>query len=136
MSHVTHCLYEFGTCRLCEQRRFRRACASAQSRQNLRCSHSRQVPNSLDVAQFSVSFPDVLIKGYVELKGDRAHMNTHRSFKVDEKATIRNRYNRISHPGQDIKKERNKVSMKYKTAQAESQEDNSSLADGRQDILK
>ena len=29
---------EFGTNRLCEQRRFRRACASAQSRQNLRCS--------------------------------------------------------------------------------------------------
>ena len=29
---------EFGTCRLCEQRRFRRACACAQSRQNLRCS--------------------------------------------------------------------------------------------------
>ena len=29
---------EFGTCSLCEQRRFRRACASAQSRQNLRCS--------------------------------------------------------------------------------------------------
>ena len=29
---------EFGTYRLCEQRRFRRACASAQSRQNLRCS--------------------------------------------------------------------------------------------------
>ena len=28
----------FGTYRLCEQRRFRRACASAQSRQNLRCS--------------------------------------------------------------------------------------------------
>ena len=28
---------EFGTYRLCEQRRFRRACASAQSRQNLRC---------------------------------------------------------------------------------------------------
>ena len=27
---------EFGTYRLCEQRRFRRACASAQSRQNLR----------------------------------------------------------------------------------------------------
>ena len=27
-----------GTYRLCEQRRFRRACASAQSRQNLRCS--------------------------------------------------------------------------------------------------
>ena len=29
---------EFGTYRLCEQRRFRRACSSAQSRQNLRCS--------------------------------------------------------------------------------------------------
>ena len=29
---------EFGTYRICEQRRFRRACASAQSRQNLRCS--------------------------------------------------------------------------------------------------
>ena len=31
-------LSEFGTYRLCEQRRFRRACACAQSRQNLRCS--------------------------------------------------------------------------------------------------
>ena len=29
---------KFGTYRLCEQRRFRRACSSAQSRQNLRCS--------------------------------------------------------------------------------------------------
>ena len=29
---------EFGTYQLCEQRRFSRACASAQSRQNLRCS--------------------------------------------------------------------------------------------------
>ena len=29
---------EFGAYCLCEQRRFRRACASAQSRQNLRCS--------------------------------------------------------------------------------------------------
>ena len=29
---------EFGTYRICEQRRFRRACAFAQSRQNLRCS--------------------------------------------------------------------------------------------------
>ena len=29
---------EVGIYRLCEQRRFRRACASAQSRQNLRCS--------------------------------------------------------------------------------------------------
>ena len=31
-------LSEFGTYRICEQRRFRRACASAQSLQNLRCS--------------------------------------------------------------------------------------------------
>ena len=29
---------EFGNYRICEQRRFRRACTSAQSRQNLRCS--------------------------------------------------------------------------------------------------
>ena len=29
---------EFGTYRLCEQRRFRRVCASMQSHQNLRCS--------------------------------------------------------------------------------------------------
>ena len=29
---------EFGTYSLCKQRRFRRACTSAQSRQNLRCS--------------------------------------------------------------------------------------------------
>ena len=29
---------EFGINRICEQRRFRRACTSAQSRQNLRCS--------------------------------------------------------------------------------------------------
>ena len=34
---------EFGTYRLCEQRRFRRACASAQSRQNLRCSLTQAV---------------------------------------------------------------------------------------------
>ena len=34
---------EFGTYSLCEQRRFRRACASAQSRQNLRCSHIQAV---------------------------------------------------------------------------------------------
>ena len=34
---------EFGAYRLCEQRRFRRACASAQSRQNLRCSFIQAV---------------------------------------------------------------------------------------------
>ena len=36
--HIWAAPNEFGTYRLCEQRRFRRACASAQSRQNLRCS--------------------------------------------------------------------------------------------------
>ena len=36
--NVWTALSEFGTYRLCEQRRFRRACASAQSRQNFRCS--------------------------------------------------------------------------------------------------
>ena len=36
--HVWAASSKFGTYRLCEQRRFRRACASAQSRQNLRCS--------------------------------------------------------------------------------------------------
>ena len=34
---------EFGTYRLCEQRRFRRACVSAQSCQNLRCSLIQEV---------------------------------------------------------------------------------------------
>ena len=34
---------EFGTYSLCEQRRFRRACTSAQSRQNLRCSRIQAV---------------------------------------------------------------------------------------------
>ena len=38
-SHITWtATSEFGTYRLCEQRWFRRACASVQSRQNLRCS--------------------------------------------------------------------------------------------------
>ena len=36
--HIWTASSEFGTYRLCEQRRFRRACASAQSRQNLCCS--------------------------------------------------------------------------------------------------
>ena len=37
-NHILIASSEFGTYRICEQRRFRRACASAQSRQNLRCS--------------------------------------------------------------------------------------------------
>ena len=53
--------------------------------------------------------------------------------KVDEKAIIKNRYNRSSHLLQDTKRERNKHtndSIKYKIAQAESQEDSSLPADG------
>ena len=38
MNNIWAAPSEFVTYRLCEQRRFRRACASAQSRQNLRCS--------------------------------------------------------------------------------------------------
>ena len=42
LSQFCDCIWaapsDFDTYRLCEQRRFRRACASAQSRQNLRCS--------------------------------------------------------------------------------------------------
>ena len=42
MAHLSVVIWtassEFGTYSLCEQRRFRRACASAWSRQNLRCS--------------------------------------------------------------------------------------------------
>ena len=37
-SYIWTASSEFGTYRICEQRRFRRACTSAQSPQNLRCS--------------------------------------------------------------------------------------------------
>ena len=39
---------KFGTYRLCDQRRFRRACASVQSRQNLRCSLIQAVSQPSD----------------------------------------------------------------------------------------
>ena len=38
-----------------EQRRFWRDCADAQARLNLRCSHRRLVPNSLDAVHMSLS---------------------------------------------------------------------------------
>ena len=41
--HIWTASSEFGTYSLCEQRRFRRACASAQSRQNLRYSRIQAV---------------------------------------------------------------------------------------------
>ena len=47
---------------------------------------------------------------------------------VDERAIFRNGYNRISNSDQDTKRERNtntKDGIKYKTSQAESQEDSS-----------
>ena len=58
---------EFGTHRLCEQRRFRRACASAQSRQNLRCSLIQAVSEE----EPSNRKPDPLalwIAGHTQLK--------------------------------------------------------------------
>ena len=58
---------EFGTYRLCEQRRFRRACASAQSRQNLRCSLIQAVSQE----EHSDRKPDpwsLWIAGHAQLK--------------------------------------------------------------------
>ena len=58
---------EFGTYRLCEQRRFRRACASAQSRQNLRCSLIQAVSQE----EPSVRKPDpwpLWMAGHAQLK--------------------------------------------------------------------
>ena len=40
---MTETSSEFDTYRLCEQRRFRRACASAQSHQNVHCSLTQAV---------------------------------------------------------------------------------------------
>ena len=58
---------EFGTYRLCEQRRFRRACASAQSRQNLRCS----LIQALNQEELSDRKPDpwpLWMAGHAQLK--------------------------------------------------------------------
>ena len=58
---------EFGTYRLCEQRRFRRACASAQSRQNLRCS----LIEAVNQEEPSVRKPDpwpLWMAGHAQLK--------------------------------------------------------------------
>ena len=60
---------EFGTYRLCEQRRFRRACASAQSRQNLRCSLIQAVSHE----EHSDRKPDpwpLRMAGHAQLKFD------------------------------------------------------------------
>ena len=58
---------EFGTYRLCEQRRFRRACASAQSRQNLRCSLIQAVSQEEPSDRKSDPWP-LWMAGHAQLK--------------------------------------------------------------------
>ena len=58
---------EFGTYRLCEQRRFRRACASAQSRQNLRCSLIQAVSKEEPSDRKPDPWP-LWMAGHVQLK--------------------------------------------------------------------
>ena len=59
--------YEFGTYRLCEQRRFRRVCASAQSRQNLRCSLIQAVNQEEPSDRKSDPWP-LWMAGHAQLK--------------------------------------------------------------------
>ena len=58
---------EFGTYRLCEQLRFRRACASAQSRQNIRCSLIQAVSQEEPSDRKPDPWP-LLMAGHVQLK--------------------------------------------------------------------
>ena len=58
---------EFGTYRLCEQRRFKRACASAQSRQNLRCSLIQAVNQEEPSDRKPDPWP-LWMAGYAQLK--------------------------------------------------------------------
>ena len=58
---------EFGTYHLCEQRRFRRACASAQSRQNLRCSLIQAVNQEEPSGRKTDPWP-LWMAGHVQLK--------------------------------------------------------------------
>ena len=58
---------EFGTYRLYEQRRFRRACASAQSRQNLRCSPIQAVNQEEPSNRKTDPWP-IWMAGYAQLK--------------------------------------------------------------------
>ena len=60
------------------------------------------------------------------------------NYKVDQKAMVRNRYNRIPHPVLNTKRERdthNQDGTKTKTAQAKSQGDSSFPTDGHKAIL-
>ena len=58
---------EFGTYRLCEQRMFRRACASAQSRQNLRCSLMQAVSQAKSSNRKPDPWP-LWMAGHAQLK--------------------------------------------------------------------
>ena len=58
---------EFGTYRLCELRRFRRACASVQSRQNLRCSLIQAVSQEEPSDRKPDSWP-LWMSGHAQLK--------------------------------------------------------------------
>ena len=58
---------EFGIYRLCEQRRFRRACASAKSRQHLRCSLIQEVSQEEPSDRMSDPWP-LWMAGHTQLK--------------------------------------------------------------------
>ena len=58
---------EFGTYRLCEKQRFRRACASTQSRQNLRCSLIQAVSQEEPSDRKPDPWP-LWMAGHVQLK--------------------------------------------------------------------
>ena len=58
---------EFGTYRLCEQRRFRLACSSAQSRQNLRCLLIQAVSQEEPLNRTPDPWP-LWIAGHAQLK--------------------------------------------------------------------
>ena len=70
-SFVLICIWtassEFGTYHLCEQRRSRRACASAQSRQNLRCSLIQAV-NQEDPSDRKPDAWPLWMAGHAQLK--------------------------------------------------------------------
>ena len=96
---------EYGSYSLCEQRRFRRACASAQSRQNLRCSLIQAVSQE----EPSDRKPDpwlLWMAGHTQLKFVMTECSRHKfawrgsynCYKRDGKTLIRRRCNQIAHP--------------------------------------
>ena len=67
ISNIWTASSEFGTYRLCEQQRFRRDCASAQSRQNLRCSLIQAVNQEEPSDRKPDSWP-LWMAGHAQLK--------------------------------------------------------------------